>query len=837
MRSIVFRLLLCAILGVPAVRAQAPVVIKEPNLALVQQPPPTVQPPPIAPPNLDVNQPPTNEPLSPGDLRGQYSGTANASDKASGAPTQTDPTAGAPTNSRTTDAAPAGATTSSVTGAGGAAGAAINAPDVSDLLSKSTATTGLDIQRRNPIVADLHLRGLRSTQYNAYADGGYFIPSRLDLDSVVSRFDPGTVRDVIVIKGPYSALYGPGFAFLDIATIDAPRYDCFQTHGRTAIGYGTNGARWDGVQSILVGDRDWGFRATYNILQGNDYLDGAGNRIASSYLSNTVNYALGVDLTNVSKLEFKGFHVFQQDLEFPGYYFDIRDLHADSLSLKYTLIDQYWFDKLTLDVWYNDTTATGNTQLGPKQAFVDRLLQVSFTNNRQGANGVVNTFQDFSDTNFAGRSIGYRLAGSWGPKDAPLLTLGTDLNVFGQGLTENILFQQLSGVNINTGTNIPAGGPFPFFNQQQSIPQSQAVDAGLFLQTEYKLTDDLKLRAGGRYDHVHAQSNPRFITGNIDLFGPPTNFNPTNRFALDPIVYSADPANQQLSRDFNLGSGFITSEYKATDRITGSLAFGYAQRAPTLTELYASGPFIGVLQQGTSRLIGDPNLKAEQLFQVDLGLRADFETWQAGVNGFYSWINNYITYDANRLGQGLTQVVYTNTDRATLAGAELFGQFNATSWLTPFGTLSYVQGIDQTPLDHRRSVFLASSRRDDALLGIRKPQSEALPQIPPLESRLGLRFHESGNNPRWQVELSARLVSAQNNVAYSLGELPSSGFTVFDVRTFWRVSDNWLVSFGCENVGDRLYREHLDPVSGNLIGVDPMFRPGTNFYLASQLTY
>ena len=46
-----------------------------------------------------------------------------------------------------------------------------------------------------------------------------------------------------------------------------------------------------------------------------------------------------------------------------------------------------------------------------------------------------------------------------------------------------------------------------------------------------------------------------------------------------------------------------------------------------------------------------------------------------------------------------------------------------------------------------------------------------------------------------------------------------------------------LLTAGVENFGDKLYREHLDPISGNLIGVGPLFRPGTNFYFASQLTY
>ena len=62
--------------------------------------------------------------------------------------------------------------------------------------------------------------------------------------------------------------------------------------------------------------------------------------------------------------------------------------------------------------------------------------------------------------------------------------------------------------------------------------------------------------------------------------------------------------------------------------------------------------------------IGDPSLKKERLNQLDAGLRWDYDYLKAGVNGFYAWIQDYITYDANKLSStnGLSQVVFTNTN-------------------------------------------------------------------------------------------------------------------------------------------------------------------------------
>ena len=825
----------------------------------VEQPPvqhrPVEQPPVQPPVQQPAGQPPVQPAADTTSPLAQAAATlAQNAERISGAPPATTAATGGADTAPRAEVAPASAVSTSITGAGGVAGAALGAPDVGELLTKSPTSVGVEVQRRNAIVGDPRIRGYRAGQYLTYGDGGLFVPARLDLDTAVSKFDPGTVRDIVIVKGPYSALYGPGLSFLDVATLDSPRYKCFEVHGRTAGGYQTNGRRWDALQSVSVGESDWGFRGTYNILQGNDYRAGDGTRVPSSYLSNNFNFAVGWDPTEKSRVEFKGLRVVQNDLEFPGLYFDIRQSDTEAYSGRYTLFDQGSFDKFTLDAWYNYTAASGDTRGGAKQAFVQRLLAVSF-NPQLVPTGVtpeepflgplvaqpggppVNLFRDFSDTRFAARTIGYRAALSWGPKDDPFLTVGTDFSTVGQGLVENIRIQQLQGLNLNTGSLVTPASQ-PFFNQTQRIPESNQINPGLFVQSALPLTPRWKLRSGGRIDYVHASSNPRLIEGNIDLFGSPGSPGTSvNRLALDPIVYSFRPNDPALSRDYTLMAGFLQNEYKLDQYWTARLAVGHAQRPPTLTELYAAGPFIGVLQQGTSRLIGDPNLLPEKLTQFDLGLSADYEFFQFGATAFYGWINDYITYDQNRSGLGLTQVVYTNTDLATLAGAEVFSQADLTSWLTPFGTLSYVQGIDQTATDRRRAANLESSRRDDPLTLRRKTRTEPLPQIPPLEGRVGLRFHAPTRTPRWQLEFSTRMVTGQNNVATSLGEFTTPGFTIFNVRGFYRVTDNLLVSAGVENIGDKNYREHLDPVSGNLLGVGPLLRPGTNFFFNTQLTY
>jgi iron complex outermembrane recepter protein len=361
------------------------------------------------------------------------------------------------------------------------------------------------------------------------------------------------------------------------------------------------------------------------------------------------------------------------------------------------------------------------------------------------------------------------------------------------------------------------------------VPTSNSYDTGLFVDGNLPVGDRLSFHSGARIDYLHTSTHERLITGNVDLFGSASAPGQiVDRSNVDPVIFSVAPWDERTSRDLGLGAAFLSSEYKFDDCLTGMMGFGYSMRAPTLTELYAVGPFIGVLQPGFNRLIGDPRLEPEKLFQYDIGMRADYGWFKGSATGFYSWINDYITYDRNKSGDGITQVIFTNTDRAILAGGELYGQVEATRWLTPFASATYVQGRDETHYDNRRAQELFSSRRNG-------PLTEPLPGIPPLELRAGIRVHEAVDNnqaPKWSLETSARMVFDQGLYAASLDEQRTPGFTVVDIRGYWQINKTMLLTSGVENVGDRLYREHLDPRAGNLL-----YRPGINYYVATQFKY
>ena len=654
--------------------------------------------------------------------------------------------------------------------------------DTGSLLGKSFGSPGVGMQRRTPIVTDPRARGQHSGQQ--LGAGSYWFPARQDLDTLLSKIDSRLVQDVIVIKGPYSSLYGPGFSFYDVELLGAPRFECGpEWHGSTSLDYQTNGEQWHGRQNVWGGSSDWGFRAGYGHRTGNDYESGDGTDIPSSYKSRDVDVALGFDLTEDSHIEFSYLRLDQTDVEYPGQLFDMDFLVTDAFELNYVLENQAYFDTLSVETWYHRTRFEGDSQRRGKRRQIPELDAIGFLG--------------FTDAD--AMSTGFQVAATWGLPECSQLTLGVDLRYLKQELNEFKVSPAFGSSFANDDFNTP-------------IPDAHSSNPGLFAQQLWPVTDRFTVKTGARVDWVSTNAARFADHTDYDLDGSPDD--------LEALL------GGDFSQNFALWSAFLTGELEITEHWTGSAGFGYAMRPPTMTELYAAGTALAILQQGVSLVFGEPNLDPERLWQLDLGLKADYGCFRGGIHGFYAWIHDYITYESAATFSGISDALlvrFVNTDLATLSGGEIYGEYDWNCYTTPFATVSYVEGRDHSRGDRGALVPPDFNFGDE----------EPLPGIVPLESRVGVRFHDPCcEKPRWVVELSARIVDDQDRVASSLLERETSGFTTYDLRSYYRATDNLLLVAGVENFTDKQYREHLDLRTGT--GV---FQPGASFYFGVEATY
>jgi len=219
--------------------------------------------------------------------------------------------------------------------------------DAGRFLGTSTAVVGVAMQRRNSVVTDVRTRGHHVGQL--LASGSYWVPARADLDTLLNKIDSRIIQDMIVIRGPYSALHGPGFNYVDFELLPSPRFENgFESHGSTCYDFKTNGTQWYGRQSVWAGSYNWGARISYGHRTGNDYatgnVGGARFEIPSSYNSRDFECALGWDPVDDRHLEFHYLRLDQTGVEFPGMVFDMRYLVTDSFELSYVAENQPTYD-------------------------------------------------------------------------------------------------------------------------------------------------------------------------------------------------------------------------------------------------------------------------------------------------------------------------------------------------------------------------------------------------------------------------------------------------------------------------------------------------------------
>ena len=691
----------------------------------------------------------------------------------------------------------------------GSEAAPLVSTDVGSLLRKSPAALSVEVQRRSPIVNDTRIRSSRIGALAA--SGSHWVPARADLDTALSKIDSRSIKDVLIIPGPYSSLYGPAFHFVDFELMKSPRSESgLEWHGRTSVDHQSNGNQWLGQQGLWGGGEDWGVRANYSHRTGDNYRTGDGNKVASGYESREFTLALGRDLSDGRSIELSLLRLDQSDVEFPGYVFDIDNLVTDAYEVTYVDENAPLADRSETEVWYNRTNFAGNSQNASKQELFPLLGRIRYV----GA------------TDVDSMSTGYRRGHSWGEEKDYQFTLGHDLRYIKQELNE-------------VANAVTLGLPIPLTNRNSPIPRSFSVNPGIFTEYREELFAEYTVRTGGRVDYVQT-----------DIVDDPAKLAQVG-LGTNPATYAEIVGTDQSQTDRFLWSLYGALDRQYSDSLIGTTAVGFAQRPPNLTELYAAQPFLLLLQNGLNNVTGDPRLDEEKMIQFDVSLDYSSDMVKAGVRGFHSWTMDYITFENTRTLTGppsgeVQQVSlrYVNTDLATFIGGEAFAELFPNSSLSPFVTLKGVDGRDRT----RNGSFATSngsngapSQQDTGLSrgffsGIFGADAEPLPGVSPFEMRTGVRLRDDGPRPEWNIEFAARIVDNQDRVATSLLETPTPGFTTLDLRGIYTPSFNHGLTLvgGIENLTDKAFREHLDFRSPSGIQV---LQPGISVYVGADWTY
>ena len=192
------------------------------------------------------------------------------------------------------------------------------------------------------------------------------------------------------------------------------------------------------------------------------------------------------------------------------------------------------------------------------------------------------------------------------------------------------------------------------------VPAFRQLTTGLFIYDKYRLNEKLMLHAGIRYDLGKI---------NIDEY---TDWFPSLSGEVGDSLYVQRSGN--INRLFNNLSWALGINYN-TEFFTLKANAGKSFRMPLAHELASNG----VNYQRFSYQKGDPELKPEVSYQLDLTLELNYPRWAVQISPFINYFPNYIylnpTPDYDYLyGAGILVYIYTESE-VIRSGGELHAHY------------------------------------------------------------------------------------------------------------------------------------------------------------------
>ena len=636
------------------------------------------------------------------------------------------------------------------------------------------------------------VRGLGESRLVTLIDGDR-VETASDLTASLSMVDINNIERVEVIKGAQSSLYGSGAlgGIINVITKDGQFTPRFHVGGGVTPSYSTVNRYFSNNVFLNFGDKKWYLRVSDSYGKAHDIHTPEGKINNSGFKTNdfSVRAAFKPFVNQIFKVQYQ--RNWSKDVGIPGgaafpgpatasykkigralfdASYEITNITSVFTSLKIKYYNQYIIRNVEMTP---NTTTTANMENGMIQATTPDLLTPHATHKTNGG----------------------EIQGTWKLSDNQTIVGGADL------WRRDIKSSRVKYVTVNVikpngdtlKTNHVERGETP-------LPDASFTSAGVFAQDElHLLSNRLTLTAGARADRVWIKNEKCFDVDYIVLNGVRDDAPATQRVTFDKN------STHNMSWSANLGA-----IYKLTDNVDAVFNAARSFRVASLEERYK------YIDLGNYVRLGNPNLKSENGYSFDLGLRVWGSKINVQASVFINRINNLIvekngkfiyTLATSGANDTLPALVNANVDRALLYGFDFKADYNVIDDLVLSAAVSYVRGKDTKA-------------------------KTSLPQIPPFNARIGARY----SFPKiCSAELDWTLAAKQSKVAE--GEMETAGYGKLDFAVNsvnFRISHGLRLQVfaGIDNITDNTYTNHLSTNRGSI-----SIEPGRNFFARACFTF
>lgn len=666
------------------------------------------------------------------------------------------------------------------------------AKDVAEVLK--TEVPGVTGKRAGGMNLDPIVRGLREDRVSVMTNGTkIWGAGPFRMDPPTSLLEAGELEAIEVIKGPYSVTRGPSGVGGTINLVTKKPELSPRWYARGSVGglYASNFDGYAGQASVSAGGPSVAFRLSAGYRDYQDYEAGSGERVQSGFQSQAISGALLWQPHRKHRFHLSLGRESDRDARFATLPLNLEEDDAYLGSVTYTIADPLpSVESLEFTGYYN---------------YVHHRMKNEHKPNRPMAGGHPVTRIVFP---LDARTFGGRVQANVLPGVGGRLSVGGDVYRVEREGSNHVTF--VSGGGVPPGTT-------RFFD---IWPETHIVDGGFFGEYAYPIAPKWRLVVGARVDFVDAGANPSFdermqyryhnhrrAAGSGhgghgtdgSRHGQTTGGAHDGHGPISPCSRSgggSGPGNRTCSgpRDEGAGAREDVDEFETNVSANGRLIYsplpsldlfvglGRGARTPDATERYfVLGPGPGGFY------VGNPRLDAEESLEVDVGASGRWGRLRFDGSFFYNRIDDYILQyvvdDRFACPHGPCNLRgFRNIDHASLLGMDVGARYALRDDLSLHGSFAYVHGENE---------------EDDT----------PLPEMPPLEGRLGFRYDRFDWGMWFNPTL--RLVQSQHRIDTAFGENVTDGFATMDLAAGWRFFDRHELTVLVENLFDKHYHEHV----------------------------
>ena len=490
------------------------------------------------------------------------------------------------------------------------------------------------------------IRGQSQTRLNVKLDGAYLhggCPNRMDPPASWAALE--TYENVKVLKGVQTLTQGGGGSGGTVL-FERDTRDLAQdkgVHGRASAMASTNQTKLDLLTDVVAASDKAYIRGIAQIKNMDNYKDGDGREVRSSFKHKQAGVILGYMPTMDRLFEFSYEKNKFSDALYPGAGMDSPKEDGDIFKLKYkdkpasTKIDE-----IDAEIYFSDVNhLMDNYSLRTTPAGKPKLRTPTSSKTRGG-----------------------RLALKSSVGEKTQLEYGIDIQNNRRDATFN---------NVSLGDKVLS----------TLWPDIAIKQAGVFVEAKTVLANKQSLKYGLRVDHVnasHAKANTQ-----SDLMG--------GRTANQSYQYYYGTTAKDKTEN-NIG-GLLRYEKGLSKDVTFFTGLSRSVRTADATE---RGINKWVASTG-DRWVGNPDIKPEKHHQIDIGIAKNTDDLKLSGTLFYDKVSDYILRDSARGQAGVLRNdnadIYRNVD-AKLSGIELEASKALSKKLDLTANLAYVRATNTT---------------------------------------------------------------------------------------------------------------------------------------------